>query len=135
MGNRGLRIRRERRSYAYGTRQPSDTTKTKCQGFALLLSFWVYLSVLNFAPTVYELLGNPDWERQSFSSIISTRNRIRIPADHRLDKKLRQANERERGSPSEGKWRNHAHLMEGVRPGLFPPVGRRDEAPFPGETR
>jgi hypothetical protein len=30
---------------------------TKGQGFSLLLSFWRYLSVRNFAPTVYELLG------------------------------------------------------------------------------
>jgi hypothetical protein len=50
---------------------PSDTSETNWQGFFLLL-FILYLSIRNFAPIVYELLGYPDWERQSFLSIIST---------------------------------------------------------------
>jgi hypothetical protein len=59
--------------------------------FPCCFSLWLYLSVRNFAPSVYKLLGYPDWERQCFSSIISTQTRIRIPADHCLNKKSREA--------------------------------------------
>jgi hypothetical protein len=47
-----------------GTKGCCHRTLAKQTGrvFPRCFLFWLYLSVWNFAPTVYELLGYPDWE-------------------------------------------------------------------------